>query len=66
MPRPMEIDNDWHHASISYRLDGAMLYCEVEIDTRDTTTPLDRIPERNEAVRAFRRLADTKLVLTKD
>lgn len=65
LPEPMLIDNDWHKASMKYTAENDTLRCVVEIATGDTTTPQPLIATRNEAVRAMRRQADMKLVLTK-
>lgn len=65
LPEPMTLDNDWHKASIRYSVDDGEIRCEVEIATKETETPLARIPERNEAVKSLRRHADLKLVLTR-
>lgn len=65
LPKPMHIDNDWHKASMTYTAENDTLRCVVKIATGDTTTPLPLITARNEAVKAMRRHADMKLVLTK-
>lgn len=63
IPESVKIDNQWHKASIVYSGNDGVVKCEVNITTKDLHTPLDKIPQRNEAIKAMRRTADTKLVL---
>lgn len=65
LPESMSITNDWHDASINYSEENGVISCKVSISAKELTTPLNRIPERNEQIKAIRRVSDSKIVISK-
>lgn len=64
LPEASTLDNEWYEARLEYEEAEGAIRCRAEVKTRDLATPLGRLEERNEGVRAFRRAADAKIVLT--
>lgn len=65
LPESISITNEWHDASINYSAENGVISCKVSISSKGLITPLNRIPERNEQIKAIRRVSDSKIVISK-
>lgn len=64
LPEATSIDNEWHRVSIRYSQQDGTLTCEAEIETKETETPLARIPALNESIKSIRAASDNRIILS--
>lgn len=63
LPAPLEIEDDWHEATIVYEQKGSLLECIAKVKTKKLEVEASEIAKRNAGVKSLRRASDTQIIL---
>ena len=64
LPKPAELEDDWHKAKVHYDHRDGYIMCTATIETKALAAEPADIAQRNEGVKALQRASSTQIVLS--